>query len=74
MDGAAADVEQVLTRAAGLPVLLDGVADRLLGEVVLEFERGDRQAVDEEPQVEGTFCFSSLLYRSWRVTEKRFWA
>ena len=53
MDGAAADVEQVLTRAAGLPVLLDGVAHRLLGEVILEFEGGDRQAVDEEPQVEG---------------------
>ena len=53
MDGASADVEQVLTRAAGLPVLLDGVADRLLGEVVLELEGGDGQAVDEKPQVEG---------------------
>ena len=53
MDGAAADVEQVLTRAAGLPVLLDGVAHRLLGEVVLELEGGDGESVDEKPQVEG---------------------
>ena len=48
MDGASADVEQVLTRTAGLSVLLDGVAHRLLGEVVLELEGGDGQAVDEE--------------------------
>ena len=33
-------------------VLLDGVLGRLLGEVVLELEGGDRQAVDEEPEVE----------------------
>ena len=54
MDGASADVEQVLTGTAGLPVLLDGVARGLLGEIVLELEGGDGKPVDEQRQVEGT--------------------
>ena len=32
-------------------VLLHGVPDRLLGETVLQLERGDRQAVDEQAEV-----------------------
>ena len=47
VNGAPADVEQVLTVVAGRLVLLDGVMDRLLGEVVLELEGCDGQAVDE---------------------------
>ena len=40
-----------------MPVLLDGVVDRLLGEVVLQREGGDGQAVDEQRQVEGALAF-----------------
>ena len=50
---AASELEQLLTRVAVALVLLDSVLHRLLGEAVLELEGGDRQAVDEEAQVEG---------------------
>ena len=52
MNHAAAEFEQLLARVAVALVLLDGVFDRLLGQAVLEFERRDRQAVDEQRQVE----------------------
>ena len=54
MSGAPADLEQVLSLVAGGAVLLDCIVNGLLGEVVLEFEGGDGQTVDEECQVEGT--------------------
>ena len=50
---AAARLEQLLARVAVALVLLDGVVDRLLGEAVLQLEGEDRQAVDEQPDVEG---------------------
>ena len=34
-------------------VLLDSVVHRLLGQAVLQLEGGDRQAVDEQAQVQG---------------------
>ena len=49
---AAAELEELLARVAVALVLLDGVLDRLLGQAVLQLEGGDRQAVDEEAQVE----------------------
>ena len=49
---AAAELEQLLARVAVALVLLDGVGDRLLGQAVLQLEGGDRQAVDEQAQVE----------------------
>ena len=49
---AAAELEELLARVAVALVLLDGVLDRLLGEAVLQLEGGDRQAVDEQAQVE----------------------
>ena len=49
---AAAQLEQLLPRVAVALVLLDGVVDRLLGEAVLQLEGEDRQAVDEQPDVE----------------------
>ena len=52
VDHAAAELEQQLARVAVALVLLDGVVDRLLGEAVLQLEGGDRQAVDEQAQVE----------------------
>ena len=52
VDDAAAELEQQLARVAVALVLLDGVVDRLLGEAVLQLEGGDRQAVDEQRQVE----------------------
>ena len=51
-DDAAAELEQQLARVAVALVLLDGVLDGLLGEAVLQLEGGDRQAVDEQAQVE----------------------
>ena len=52
MGDAAAKLEQLLARVAILPVLPDRVVHRLLGEVVLHLEGDDRQAVDEERDVE----------------------
>ena len=40
-------------RVAVLPVLLLGVLDRLVGQRVLQLRRRDRDAVDEQAQVEG---------------------
>ena len=48
VDHAAAELEQQLARVAVALVLLDGVLDGLLGQAVLQLERGDRQAVDEQ--------------------------
>src|SRR5690242_1729817 len=50
---APAELEKFLARIAVALVLLNGVFDRLLGEAVLQLERRDRQAVDEESQIEG---------------------
>ena len=52
VDDAAAELEQQLARVAVALVLLDRVLDRLLGEAVLQLEGGDRQAVDEQAEVE----------------------
>ena len=41
-----------LARIAVALVLLDRVLDGLLGQAVLQLEGGDRQAVDEQPEVE----------------------
>ena len=66
---AAAQLEQLLARVAVLPVLPDRVLDRLLGQAVLQLEGEDRQAVDEEPDVEralrmvAAVIFDSLLAR-----------
>ena len=54
VDEAAAELEEQLARVAVTTVLLDGVVDGLLGEAVLQLERGDREPVDEEAEVEGT--------------------
>ena len=48
----AAELEELFARVAVAFVLFDGVFDRLLGEAVLQLERGDRQAVDEQAEVE----------------------
>ena len=48
---ATAALEQLLARAAVLPVLPDCVVHRLLREVVLELEGEDGEPVDEEPEV-----------------------
>ena len=49
---AAAEREQLLARVAIPLVLLDRVGRRLLGQAVLQLEGEDRQAVDEETDVE----------------------
>ena len=49
---AAAELEQLLARAAVAPVLPDRVVRRLLREVVLQLEGDHRQAVDEQRDVE----------------------
>ena len=52
MRQAASKLEELFARVAVALVLLDGVFHRLLGEAVLELERGDRQPVDEQTEVE----------------------
>jgi hypothetical protein len=47
----AAELEQLFARVAVALVLLDGVGDRLFRQVVLQLESGNRQAVDEQPDV-----------------------
>ena len=49
---AASKLEQLFARVAVALVLLNRVFHRLLGEAVLELERGDRQPVDEQAKVE----------------------
>ena len=51
--GAASGSEEVIPGIAGRSVLLNRVLHRLLGEVVLELEGDERQAVDEKYQVQG---------------------
>ena len=53
MNDATAELEQQLLRVAVTLVLLHGIEHSLLGELVLEFEGGDGQAVDEHGHVEG---------------------
>ncbi len=48
----AAELEELLAGIAVALVLLHGVLDRLLGEAALQLERGHRQAVDEQAEVE----------------------
>ena len=52
MRDATAALEELLARAAVLPVLPHRVGHRLLREVVLELEGEDGETVDEEPEVE----------------------
>ena len=46
-------MEQRFLRVAVAPVLLYGIENRLLGEGVLEFESGDKQAVDKYGHIQG---------------------
>ena len=46
------ELEEPLARVAVAPVLLHGVIYRLLRQAVLQLERGDRESVDEEREVE----------------------
>jgi hypothetical protein len=52
MHDATAELEQLLTRIAVALILLDGVFDRLLRQTVLQFEGCDRQAIDEQREIE----------------------
>ena len=52
MDGAPSQAKQVLSSVAGRFVLFNRVGDGLAGEPVLQFHRGDGEAVDEEGEVQ----------------------
>jgi len=69
VDDATAELEEALARVAVALVLLHSIFDRLLGEVVLEFEGGDRQAVDEQSQVEGELGFVTTVAELSRHAE-----
>ena len=58
---AAAQLEQLLARVAVPLILLDRVVDCLLGEAVLQLEGEDRQAVDEQPDVERPLGFVAAV-------------
>ena len=49
---AASELEEFLAGVAVALVLFHGVLNRLLGEAVFQLERGNRQAVDEQAEVE----------------------
>ena len=66
---AAAELEELLARIAVQHVLLDGVGDGLLGETVLQLERGHRQAVDEQPHVERTLRLVAAVAKLPRHAE-----
>ena len=51
---AAAELEELLAGGTVTLVLFHGVLDRLLSEAVFQLERGDRQAIDEQAEVERT--------------------
>ncbi len=53
MSQAAAKLEELLAGMSVALVLLDGVIYRLLGQVVLQLEGGDGQAIDEQAQIQG---------------------
>ena len=55
---AASELEEFLAGVAVALVLFHGVLNRLLGETVLQLERGNRQAVDEQTEIE---CELSLV-------------
>ena len=61
MGHAATELKQLLARVAVLLVLLDGVVHRLLGQAVLELEGEDRQAVDEQPDVQRPLGFVAAV-------------
>ena len=58
---AAAELEQLLAGVTVLLVLPHRIANGLLGEAVLQLEREDRQAVDEEPDVERPVCLVAAV-------------
>ncbi len=52
VDDAAPEREEFFSRIAVAPILLDRVLHRLFRQAVLQFEGGNRQAVDEEAQIQ----------------------
>src|SRR4051794_36345973 len=53
MQHASTELKQQLPCITICLVLLYGILNRLLRQIVLEFERGDRQTVDEQTKVKG---------------------
>jgi hypothetical protein len=49
---AAGELEQQLLRAAVMLVLIDRIVHVLLGQLVFQLEGDDRQAVDEDAQIQ----------------------
>ena len=58
---AAAERKQLLARVAVPHILLDRVVHRLLGQAVLEFKSKDRQAVDEQPNIQRPLGFVAAV-------------
>ena len=61
MHHTAAKLEELLTRAAVAPVLLNRIGHGLFGEAVLQLKGGNGQTVDEEAEVErAAGCISAI--------------
>ena len=58
---AATELKQPLARVTVLLVLPDRIVHRLLGQAVLEFKGEDRQAVDEQPDVQRPLGFVAAV-------------
>ena len=66
---AAAELEDLLSRVAVTLVLSDGISNGLLGQTVLQFERGDWQPVDEKAEIERPLGFIEAVSELARHTE-----
>lgn len=61
MNDTAPELEELFARVTVAFVLFDGIGDGLLGEAVFELKGGNRQAVDEETQVESELGFIAAV-------------
>src|SRR6266542_2787373 len=69
MDHAAAELEQLLARVAVTLVLRHCIRDRLFREAVLQFEGRERQAVDEQRDIESALGLVAAIAKLARDAE-----
>ena len=72
MHHAAPELKQLFARVAVAAVLLHRVFDRLLGQAVFQFKRGDGQTIDELAQVQRPARFVRAVTQLARDAETIF--
>jgi len=66
------EAQQRLARVAVLAVLAHRVVHVLVRQRILEFQRGDRDAVEEQPDGENAWFFTALDFVTGKVAYKQF--